>query len=179
MSISILVDRQVSEGNKEAFEKLLEEIIDASRKFPGYEETEVIKPKSDEDHSYRVLFRFDTQEHLDNWVNSNERLELVEKIDKLLTHPTRLQALTGLETWFTLPGHKTITPPPRYKMAIVSWIAITPLLMAFNYLFGEHFTKLPFVLRFALSTPWIVLIMTYFWMPLMTKIFRFWLYPKI
>ena len=42
----------------------------------------VIKPKTEEDHHYRVLFRFDTQKNLDVRPNSKERLQLVEKIDR-------------------------------------------------------------------------------------------------
>ncbi len=176
--ISVIVERTVTKGNKEAFEKLLDEIIAASSLFPGYIDTKVQKPAADDDHTYRVLFRFQSQKCLDNWIDSKERHRLVEKIDTLLEKPTSPQIITGLETWFALPGQKSITPPPRYKMATVTFIAITPLLMTFHYFFGEYLAKLPFALRFLASSPWIVLIMTYFWMPLMTKLFKFWLYPK-
>lgn len=178
MAVSVLVDRNVVPGNKKAFEALLDEIVASSSRFPGDLDTRVIKPVTDEDNLYRVLFRFDSQKHLDDWIHSKERQSLVEKIDALIEHPTKLQVICGLETWFALPGQKTITPPPRHKMAFVTWVAITPLLIAFNYLFGHHLAKLPLVVRFMVSTPWIVLIMTYFWMPLMTKLFRKWLYPK-
>ncbi len=177
-SVSVLVDRKVKSGSQEAFEKLLDEIICATSKFKGYLNTSVVKPKTPEDTMYRVMFHFDNQKNLDVWLNSNERKTLVEKIDELIEHPTTLQVITGLETWFALPGKKTMTPPPRYKMAIVSWIAITPLLTVFNYFFGAYLSNLPLVVRFLVSTPWIVLIMTYFWMPLITKLFKFWLYPK-
>lgn len=177
-SVSVIVDRKVLPGNKEIFETLLDGIIQESARFPGYIDTRVTKPKSAHDHRYQVLFRFDSQEHLNKWTNSSERLAWVEKIDEVLEQPAHLQVITGLETWFCLPGKKTMTPPPRYKMAIVTWLAITPLLIAFNWIFGSLLAELPFALRFVFSTPWIVLIMTYVWMPFVTKIFRFWLYPK-
>lgn len=176
-SVSVLVDRKVCPGNKEAFEKLLEAIIQASSKYPGYIETRIHKPKSDDDNLYRVMFRFDTQAHLDAWLNSKDRLSLVNKIDELIDKPTTLQVITGLETWFALPGHKTMTPPPRYKMAIVTWIAITPLLMLINYFVGPALATLHPVLRTLSTSPFIVLIMTYLWMPFMAKLFKKWLYP--
>jgi len=175
--VSVIVERKVSPGKKEVFEKLLDGVIEACSRFPGYIETRVVKPKTSEDHRYQVFFRFDSKENLDKWVVSNERLHWVEQIDKVVERPTQLQVITGLETWFALPGQASLTPPPRYKMAIVTWFAITPLLIAFNLLFGSWLSELPLVLRFVCSTPFIVLIMTYLWMPFVTRLFRFWLYP--
>lgn len=176
--ISVIVDRKVCPGNKPAFERLLNEITLVSSRFTGYLDTQVVKPKTEEDHHYRVLFRFDSQEHLDTFLNAKERLDLVDQIDALIEKPTTLQMITGLETWFALPGHKTMTPPPRHKMAVVTWIAITPLLIAFNYFFGPYMMQLPLVPRFIVTTPWIVIIMTYFWMPFVTKLFKGFLYPE-
>ncbi len=64
-------------------------------------------------------------------------------------------------------------------MAVVTWLAITPLLIVFNYFFGPIFKDLPLALRLICMTPWIVLIMTYMLMPFMTKLFKWWLYPKL
>ncbi|MBS0635517.1 MAG: antibiotic biosynthesis monooxygenase [Verrucomicrobia bacterium] len=177
-SVSVLVDRKVCPGNKEAFEKLLDAIILASSTFTGYIDTRVQKPKSDDDNLYRVMFRFDSQSHLDAWLNSDARLNLVKQIDDLIDKPTTLQVITGLETWFSLPGQKTMTPPPRHKMALITWIAITPLLILINYLVGPTLAQLHPVLRTLSTTPFVVLIMTYLWMPFMAKLFKRWLYPS-
>jgi hypothetical protein len=40
----------------------------------------------------------------------------------------RTQVLTGLESWFTLPTQPGLPPPPRYKMALVTWVTIFPLI---------------------------------------------------
>jgi hypothetical protein len=34
----------------------------------------------------------------------------------------RTQVLTGLEGWFTLPSQPGAPPPPRYKMAVLTWV---------------------------------------------------------
>ncbi len=176
--VSVVVDRKVKAGKHEEFEGLLKGIIQASSQYSGYLGTNVTKPKAGDDNHYQVVFRFDSEVNLDVWVKSEERSQWIEKIDQLLEEPTKLQYITGLETWFTLPGQTKITPPPRYKMAVVTWLAITPLLIAFSFIFAPYLKELSLVPRFMVSTPWIVLIMTYFWMPFMTKIFKGWLYPK-
>lgn len=164
--------------NKQEFEHLLKGILNESSKFTGYIDSQINKPKKDEDPNYRVMFRFDTQENLDKWLVSNERFDYIEKIEALTEKPTVLQVITGLESWFTLPGQQTLTPPPRYKMAVVTWVAITSLLMAFNFIMGPILIELSFVLRIIVTTSCIVLIMTYLWMPFITKLFKSWLYPK-
>jgi hypothetical protein len=42
--------------------------------------------------------------------------------------PLRTQVLTGLESWCTLPTQPGLPPPPRYKMALVTWMTIFPLI---------------------------------------------------
>ena len=41
----------------------------------------------------------------------------------------RYEHLSGLETWFTLPGQRAIVPPPRWKMALVTVLGVWPASM--------------------------------------------------
>ena len=176
--VSVIIDRNVVSGKQAEFEVLLEGITEAASRRKGYLGAKVTKPKSEGGHHYQIVFGFDSQEHLDIWIQSEDRKKWVEQIDSILQEPTHVHFVTGLETWFCLPGTTTMTPPPRYKMAVVTWIAITPLLTAFNYFLGPALSDLPLALRLACTSPMIVLIMTYGVMPLMTKLFRGWLFPN-
>ena len=40
----------------------------------------------------------------------------------------RTQVLVGLEGWFTLSAQPGVPPPPPYKMALVTWATIFPLI---------------------------------------------------
>ena len=61
---------------------------------------------------------------METWENSQESIKLLEEVNN---YSERYQeTATGLETWFPLPDLKTqisLTPPPRWKMAIVVFIA--------------------------------------------------------
>lgn len=177
-SVSVIVDREVLPGKKEEFEELLRAIIDACKTFDGCQSTDVHFPDNAADHHYRVVFRFTTLDQLQKWEHSDARLALVKKIDKLLKDPTKLHVISGLETWFALPRAKSIVPPKRYKMALITWLAITPLLIVFNLLTQPIYGKLSLIPRILASTPFIVLLMTYVVMPYMAKLFAKWLYPK-
>lgn len=176
--VSVVIDREVLPGNKETFEAALKGIIEACKTFPGYLGTDVHLPESMDDRHYRIVLRFASLDELHHWENSAQRRHWIEIIDKLITAPTKWQKICGLETWFALPKAKYIVPPKRHKMAVVTWLAITPLLIVFNFLTQPLLGQLPMITRVICSTPFIVLLMTYLVMPFMAKLFAKWLYPN-
>ena len=90
-----------------------------------------------------------------------------------------LRVMTGLETWFNLPHYNgAIIPPPRYKMALISWLAIYPLVLVILELLNPILIILPIPLRAAIITLISITSMTYFLMPHIVRLFSAWLYPK-
>jgi antibiotic biosynthesis monooxygenase (ABM) superfamily enzyme len=76
-----------------------------------------------------------------------------------------------------LPGQPGVAPPPRYKMALVTWIAIFPLITAIAAITGPLIKELPLALRLAITTGLTVPLMTWVVMPRVTRLLRGWLYP--
>ena len=66
-------------------------------------------------------------------------------------------------------------PPPRYKMALVTWIAIFGLIVIINLLLGSFLASLPMLLRSFILTVGLVTLMNYFVMPRMIRLFSGWL----
>ena len=95
----------------------------------------------------------------------------------LLHEEEKVHVLTGLETWFTLPSKPAEPPPPRYKMAMVTWLAVVPVVFVLFSIFGQWLTLLPALLRTLVFSAVTVTLMTYVIMPRMTRLFSFWLYP--
>jgi antibiotic biosynthesis monooxygenase (ABM) superfamily enzyme len=61
----------------------------------------------------------------------------------------RLPPLTGLEAWFTLPHRATLKPPPRWKMWLVSLLAIYPLVVIFQVTIVPTIETWPLLVRSA------------------------------
>ncbi len=72
----------------------------------------------------------------------------------------------------------TRSVPPRYKMFLLTWLAIYPLITAIFLLFGSWLGALPLLLRTLLLTGILVYLMTYFVMPKLMQVFHEWLYLK-
>jgi uncharacterized protein len=171
------VTRRVKPGHEELYEQLLEGIIAAASAFPGHLGVEVFRPQSPAGE-YRTVYRFDTAEHLRAWLDSDERAAWLERAEPNLVAPPRTSFVTGLETWFTLPAQPGAAPPPPYKMALVTWIAIFPLITAIVAITGPTLKDLPLAVRLGITTALTVPLMTWLVMPRVTRLLHRWLYPE-
>jgi antibiotic biosynthesis monooxygenase (ABM) superfamily enzyme len=177
--VTTTVIRRVKPGHEPFYEQFLEGIIAAANRFPGHLGVEVFRPETASGGEYRIVYRFDTAEHLRAWLDSDERAAWLERAEPHVIGPMRTQFLTGLETWFTLPGRPDTPPPPPYKMALVTWIAIFPLITLVVVILGPLLKDLDLVPSLAITTAVTVPIMTWVAMPLITRLLRGWLYPTI
>lgn len=176
--ITVVVSRRVRKGNQAAFETLSSEMTERASRFPGYLGTAMFRPASPDDPEYRIVFKFRDRKSLAAWEVSEERAELLEQIESLLVQPSEREVTSGIVTWFTLPGQNPVTPPPKWKMTIVSWLALYPAVTLVFILFGGLLIQVPLLLRTMLVTVVVMLLMSYVLMPRMTRWFAFWLFPQ-
>ena len=174
--VTTSVTRRVKPGHEEAYEAFLEGIIAAASRFPGYLGVEVFRPDAP-DEEYRTVYRFDGAGHLRDWLDSDEHRAWLERAEPHVIGPMRTQFLTGLESWFTLPGQPG-APPPPYKMALLTWITIFPLITGVVIVLGPLIAGVPLVPRLGITTAVTVPLMTWIVMPRITRALRGWLYPK-
>jgi uncharacterized protein len=171
------VTRRVRPGHEAAYEDFLEGIISAARRFPGHLGVEVFRPPS-AGGEYRTVYRFDSGEHLRAWLDSDEHAAWLERAEPHVIGPIRRTFVTGLETWFTLPGQPGAAPPPPYKMALLTWITIFPLITAIVAITGPALEDLPLAVRLGITTALTVPLMTWVVMPRVTRLLHRWLYPE-
>jgi antibiotic biosynthesis monooxygenase (ABM) superfamily enzyme len=174
--VTTTVIRRVKPGHEPFYEQFLEGIIEAASRFPGHLGVEVFRPEHASGGEYQIVYRFDTGEHLRAWLDSDERAAWLERAEPHVIGPMRTRFVTGLETWFTLPGQPA-APPPPYKMALVTWITIFPLITLVVVVLGPLLKDLALVPSLAITTALTVPIMTWLVMPRVTRLLRRWLYP--
>lgn len=80
--------------------------------------------------------------------------------------------LHGLEAWFRGPSQ----PPPRWKMAALTFCGVYPLTSVLPMVFGRLLAPWPSLLINVVVTALIVATLTWVLMPLLTRIARRWLY---
>jgi uncharacterized protein len=177
--ITTTVMRRVKPGHEPFYEQFLEGIIAAASRFSGHLGVEVFRPENVSAGEYRVVYRFDSAEHLRAWLDSDEHKAWLERAEPHVIGPMRTQFMTGLETWFTVPGRPATPPPPPYKMALVTWITIFPLITLVVIVLGPLLKGIALVPGLAITTAVTVPIMTWLVMPRVTRLLRGWLYPTV
>ena len=175
--VTTTVTRRVKPGHEVFYEQFLTGIIATASEFQGHLGVEVFRPQSATAGEYRVVYRFDTAEHLRRWLDSDEHAVWLERAEPHVIGPMRTSFVTGLESWFTLPGHPGTPPPPPYKMALLTWVTIFPLITGVIVALGPLIKDLPLVPRLGITTAITVPLMTWVVMPRVTRLLRGWLYP--
>ena len=185
-SVTWVITHQVRPDRRDDFEDWIAGITDDVARFPGREGVTVLRPGGVSSTEYVVIVRFASYDDLRRWEESAERAEWLTRLEPLLAATSTYRTETGLETWFQLPGQRAVVPPPKWKMALLIILAIYPLLLIVLPLMGTVFDVpylgVPitigseFVVRTFVTAVILVTLMTWVAMPLLTKLFRGWLY---
>ena len=196
--VTVMVKHKVRPDKLTVFAEWIQEIVRLSHPFPGYLNTEVIRPTDAEEvnssyHEYVAIFRYDTYEHLQGWMNSSERQDMIDRIPEFSANTSVVYKYHSLEHWFTAGNNNngsssqqdssdsagasssSAPPPPRYKMVVVT----TAVIYSQTLWIPEQMAQLnlhPDVLGL-LTTFAIVLVATYVLFPIVTRLLGFWLFP--
>ena len=187
-SVTWVITHYVRPGSEQQFEDWLRGVAEESARFRGHQGMTILRPGDHPHPEYVVVVRFATYEDLRRWEESTQRAEWLRRSEPLTLDPPTYRTQSGLETWFKLPGHAVVVPPPKYKMAVLVLFAIYPLILVvltllYRIIGDEPFLAAPvqFNLEFVVSTLVSALIltvlMTWVAMPLLTGLARRWLYP--
>jgi antibiotic biosynthesis monooxygenase (ABM) superfamily enzyme len=183
LSVTTVIRRKVKPGKEAEYEAWAREIASKALAFDGHQGVNLIPPAGKDDR-YTLIFRFDSHEHLQAWEDSQTRKDLA-KVGSELSEPetTEVKRYDSLEFWFDLEQkQKAPGRPAKYKMVTLTVLGLYPMIRFFIPLLP----KIPVINLIYLLPDWLATvpalfittgILTYLVMPLITKVFKFWLYP--
>ena len=167
------IARTVAPGRENEFEDWSAALTRAAAAWPGFLGAGLLRP-GHVGEAWHVVFRFATPADLASWESSPERAAILAAGEPLV-YATASHRVTGLETWFALPG-RTAPAPPRWKMFVVSAAAIYLLNVVLTTLYGSFIASSPTVLRIALVSVPVTALMTWVVMPPAARALERWLY---
>lgn len=179
-SVTVIISHKIKREHETDFKVWLRGINQEASRYQGYMGVQVVEPHSQSDREYVIIVRFDSYENLKIWNESNIRKKYLEKLSELTEGESTWKYQSGLEYWFTLPKAPVTVPPKKHKMASMTWLAITPLIMFIPPGLEPSLTQLGlgYEANTLIICAIIVLLMTYVVMPFMTKLFKGWLFSK-
>ncbi len=179
-AVTVLITRRVTPGHEAAFEHASNDMTAAARAFPGYLGGQLVRPEAqaigDDATLYHVVFAFDSPVNLQGWQDSPVRSLALAAIAPHIEAQTQRQ-VSGLGHWFAAPVGPKQNPPPRWKVAIVTWLGICPTVYVLFLLLGTLLAPWALLPRVMLLTALVVLIMTWVVAPQLTQWLKPWLYP--
>ena len=173
--VTAVVNIKIKPGCEKAYDEWLRRFLVSVRKVPGYLGTTTINETGTDSSARHIIHRFRDKASLEAWENSQELHEQTEEVNKYST--PYLQKATGLETWFTIPDLKAIVPPPKWKMAIVAFIGANCISLLASFILRTFLELQPLLFNLFMNII-LVIGLTYFAMPLLSRLLRRWLYPS-
>ncbi len=172
----VSIARRVRPGKQQAYESWVRQIIAAVSRYPGHLGVAVPRPVPGGRVDYVLVDRFDTLQHQQNWEQSAERAGFLQRLADLTDGKERIQKVSGLEFWFSLPEVPAEAAPHWHKMTLVITLAVFLLGMTLNGLFGDVLRQLPLVMRITVLSIVQVVVLSYLLMPRLTALLKHWLY---
>ncbi|MBW4627088.1 MAG: antibiotic biosynthesis monooxygenase [Brasilonema octagenarum HA4186-MV1] len=176
--VTAVITHLVKPGREQGYEEWMRGIIPVAKTFDGHLGVNILRPEKNLHPEYIIVLHFDHDKNLQAWLNSDVRREWIERAKPLIQTREDVQVLTGLENWFVLPRKAPKLPPKRYKMALLSWIAVFVTLSTVRYLLSPVVAYLPALLAQLITIGIVVCLLTYVVMPQITRLFYKWLYPN-
>jgi len=171
--VTVFVARHVQPGNEVEFEDWAESLTRAASVFDGFLGAGLLRP-GHVGEDWHVVYRFATAEALARWENSEIRARLLAEGEKVMATAS-VHRVTGLETWFALPG-RTAPAPPRWKMFVVSGSVILTLQLILNVAAHGVAPDLWLVPRVAAISITVTALMTWLVQPWVAHRLENWLY---
>jgi len=178
---TVVITHRVRKGQQAGYDQWLEEIGPICRSSLGLLDLQIIRPIPDITTTYTVIIRFDTHVHLEKWMHSQERKQLIEKVRPLLAHDDDFSIHSGLDFWFIPEGAK-VKAPVRWKQFLITWSAIYPLVLGIPLVVTPILRQIGTSQNRYLDTLFVtgivVFLMVYLVMPRYTKLVKRWLFKE-
>jgi len=173
--VHLAITRRVRKEHAGEFAEALADFARKSLQEPGTRGVHLLHPPPDSGSTeFGILRSFASEADRAAFYRSQLYREWTRRIESMVEGDSQIRELNGLEAWFRDPRH---LPPPRWKMALLTWIAVWPVSMLVPAVLlpvlGPGFNK---ILAAGLIAAGIVLILTWLAMPLLVRLFRKWLH---
>jgi antibiotic biosynthesis monooxygenase (ABM) superfamily enzyme len=173
--VTVVVSRNVFPGHERDYDDWVRHMVAAAKEAPGNRGVTMLIPPPGKSGLYHLVLRFADERSVHLWETSYIRQKLSHEADDF-SRRIRQEA-TGLETWFSIPECPELETPPRWKMAIVTFIAVYVLASIIIPLLDIIFEGANFYALNILTSALLVGILTWAVMPWFSRyIFRKWLY---
>jgi antibiotic biosynthesis monooxygenase (ABM) superfamily enzyme len=171
--VHIAITRQVKPGMERAFENALRDFARESLHAPGTTGVHLIGPISDSGGGeYGILRSFESEAACEAFYDSERFRRWDDYATQFVVGGWTRRRLHGLEAFFQgVRGG----PPPKWKMAVVTWVGVFPAVLLWSSLLRKLLNDWPALITTAIVSAFVVATLAWIAMPVLTRVFFTWL----
>ncbi|TNE46163.1 MAG: antibiotic biosynthesis monooxygenase [Deltaproteobacteria bacterium] len=177
-AVHVAITRKVKAGCEQDFETHIHKFFKKAKRIPGTQGAFLLRPL-DEGHprEYGILRSFDNDEARQAFYASDVFRRWEEECAPYMEGEATRRRLHGLEAFFPTNNDASAKPPATWKMAILTWIAVNPAVFLASQGVSRTLGKLPILVDLLLVNALVVTILTWLFMPALTRLADSWLTP--
>ncbi|MFN3193101.1 MAG: antibiotic biosynthesis monooxygenase [Aureliella sp.] len=170
------ITRVVREGKETDFEEALQRFVARSMDHHGTTGAHLLQPTdASRPREYGILRSFRSEDDMHAFYASELFAEWQSEVAELVEGEPVHRQLHGLEAFF---HNAQGSSPPRWKMAIVTWLGVFPVVLFWSSTLPPLLGTLHSVAVTAIVTAAAVVTLTWLVMPTLTRGLASWLHPS-
>lgn len=177
-TVSAIISMTLKPGQEAAYRVWNQKITGAEAQYPGFLGHRLEPPIPGVQNDWVTVLTFDSDAHLNAWMNSPERQALLKESTPFTADLHTRTVRSGFEQWFQVAGGAAL--PPVWKQNMLTLLGLYPTVFLFGFFVGTPlFTRelgMPFWLALFFSNVASVLILTWL-IPWLSARFTWWLHP--
>jgi len=176
-AVTVSISRTPRQGCEAAFEKALHDFVQRTLPLPGQLGVHIMRPPPGTgQREYSTIRKFASYADLLEFRKSAEYQAWNEAARGMTEGEARVEELSGLESWFTVPG-KPLVPLPKWKMAILTLLGVYPTSVFLGFVLAPWTSGWHALLGSLVFAAAMVALLTWLVMPALSRLLHRWLRP--
>lgn len=176
--VSAIISTPVAPDKEPAFLDWHRRIVAAQADFPGYEGYRLERPIPGIQDAWVAILRFDSESHLDAWLNSEQRRALLREGASFGEGASVRVVKSGFDSWFPPSVEHSATTAPPWKQNMLVLLVLYPLVFLFGKLIQDPLlldNGVPFWAALFIGNAVSVALLGWVLIPWASRLFKWWL----
>ena len=178
--VTVVISMRVKPGQEAAFQEWQRRIAAAEATFEGFSGYRLEPPVPGVQDDWTTMLRFDSDAHLDAWLNSDQRQRLIEETPRFSNEFHTRKMRTGFDSWFTSGKGATAKSPPSWKQNMIVLLTLYPTVFLFGFFVQTPLLVgrgMPFWLALFLANAISTGLLGWLFVPWASRVLDWWLNP--
>jgi antibiotic biosynthesis monooxygenase (ABM) superfamily enzyme len=171
---------RVQPGQEAAFQEWQRRIAMVEATFEGFSGYRLEPPVPGVQDDWMTMIRFDSAAHLDAWLNSEQRQQLLAETPRFSTESHARKVHTGFDFWFTSDQGDAAQLPPPWKQNMIVLLTLYPTVFLFGFFVQTPLLVgrgMPFCLALFLANALSTGLLSWYFVPWASRALDWWLHP--